>query len=653
MPQFARWLHLLSGVVSIGLLALALGRMSPRRSELALKLQLPLAVLLLASGAVVVTFQNALARGIGVSQLSTSAIGEFAVGTHFGRVWLARGVLILALVVVVLLWRQLATRFGMRAVIVLALALAALAQGALALAGHGIALEEFRWLAVGAHAVHILGASVWLGGLFALTLWLPATSAGDKTPAAALRGFSELALATMLAIVISGGVIAVLQIGRWPPLFGTSYGVALLYKLALLSGVLLCAAHLRWRALPTIERRLAQPQSRFWVAGWLIAELALALGVLWLASRLAATSPAQHEQIVWPFAFRLAEQVTWPLPEVQRQVCWGAAIVLAGVFWLGFARRRLRSRLPALLPAVAALAAGLWIALPPLTVAAFPDTYRKASVPYQAISVRNGRELYFEYCAECHGLDATGSARGGKILPKRAADLTAPHAADHTPGDMYWWINHGIPTSGMPGFKGELPEDESWDLVNFVHTLAIGYKARVLRERVAANRPWLGAPDFNYVATNAVSSSLKDFREDAAVLLVLFSLPFSQARLEQLGALRPKLDAVRTKILAVPLSALAEETPPALPYPFVREGAQEIAVTYLLFRRTIENARIGESGPLPAHLEFLIDRYGYVRARWLPEDVSPGWRDERLLLAQLEQLLREPRIKPPPDEHLH
>ena len=83
----------------------------------------------------------------------------------------------------------------------------------------------------------------------------------------------------------------------------------------------------------------------------------------------------------------------------------------------------------------------------------------------------------------------------GTGLPKKPADLTAPHTAQHTAGDMYWWLTHGIPAAGMPAFGAVLTEDERWDLINYIRALAAGEEARMLSPAVIANRPRLAAPD--------------------------------------------------------------------------------------------------------------------------------------------------------------
>ena len=68
-------------------------------------------------------------------------------------------------------------------------------------------------LAVLVAAVHVAAMSVWLGGLAGLlaAALRPATPAGEI--AAALTRFSRLAFATVVALVISGVVQTVREVG--------------------------------------------------------------------------------------------------------------------------------------------------------------------------------------------------------------------------------------------------------------------------------------------------------------------------------------------------------------------------------------------------------------------------------------------------------
>ena len=56
---------------------------------------------------------------------------------------------------------------------------------------------------------------------------------------------------------------------------------------------------------------------------------------------------------------------------------------------------------------------------------------------------------------------------------------------------------------------------------------------------------------------------------------------------------------------------------------------------------------------IPEHAEFLIDRFGYLRARWIPAIDESGWADISVLTKQLVQLNSEKEILPPPGDHVH
>jgi putative copper resistance protein D len=55
---------------------------------------------------------------------------------------------------------------------------------------------------------------------------------------------------------------------------------------------------------------------------------------------------------------------------------------------------------------------------------------------------------------------------------------------------------------------------------------------------------------------------------------------------------------------------------------------------------------------MPRHVEFLIDRAGYLRARWIPGELGASWAEISALVAELQALNREAPA-PPPAEHVH
>ena len=66
-----------------------------------------------------------------------------------------------------------------------------------------------------------------------------------------------------------------------------------------------------------------------------------------------------------------------------------------------------------------------------------------------------------------------GNGPAGLALNPHPADLSI-HAAPgaHTDGQLYLWISQGYPGSAMPPFDPALTDEQRWDLVNFIRTLA-------------------------------------------------------------------------------------------------------------------------------------------------------------------------------------
>jgi len=87
-----------------------------------------------------------------------------------------------------------------------------------------------------------------------------------------------------------------------------------------------------------------------------------------------------------------------------------------------------------------------------------------------------------------------------------------------------------------------------------------------------------------------------------------------------------------------------------LPFPIVTQSVAEIASSYALSRRTLSHPDIIGRGTNPDHMEFLIDRFGYLRARWIPSVDQSGWSDIDKLSQQISLLNREQMKMPFPDD---
>lgn len=116
----------------------------------------------------------------------------------------------------------------------------------------------------------------------------------------------------------------------------------------------------------------------------------------------------------------------------------------------------------------------------PPTPHSHPEGQRRANpVPATPASVEAGGKLYGRYCANCHGVSGRGNgklAAGTAMYGKRPSDL-ADDVWDHgaTDGEIFLAVRDGIgPDFHMDAFGRVMPDEEVWNVVNYIKTLTIG-----------------------------------------------------------------------------------------------------------------------------------------------------------------------------------
>lgn len=104
-------------------------------------------------------------------------------------------------------------------------------------------------------------------------------------------------------------------------------------------------------------------------------------------------------------------------------------------------------------------------------------TKLKNPVKSSAESIAAGEKVYRKYCKFCHGDDAKGN---GALAPKdtHPPDLTdAKWDHGSTDGDIFASIRDGIgPKFDMKPQKERIPDQEIWNSVNYLRSLAAGKK---------------------------------------------------------------------------------------------------------------------------------------------------------------------------------
>jgi copper resistance protein D len=604
---------------------------------------------------------TAQATGVPENAWNPQAWFDFLQKTRIGLIWTLRAASALVVLVIVL-YVQISPPAQWRYVVCASTTALTLALGSLA--SHSAA-EEQAVLATVSYALHLIVASVWFGGLPGVILVASTTASGSADDrfrtGELLNRFSALALPTMIAVIVSGLVVANRMIDtNYAGLVATTYGWLLILKLTLLAIILFIASRARSVWVPSLSQSpdTAEAGGRK-LRTWVKIEFILAILLVIVATLLANAVPAKHDVIDnWPYPFRFSIDATWGDWLVRAIVLTGLVLLIVAGTTIVLGRKKQwatswRIAVPTVLGII-----GLGATLYPISVQSYPETYQKTPVPFDAISIANGVELFTANCIPCHGPQAKGNGVLAKTLPKQPVDLlTEPHTAMHTAGDFFHWLTYGRFNGIMPAFGEKFSEEERWDLLNFLHANSRGYQSRIITPRILPEQPFMATPNFSYTAYDGSSGTLKDFRGKRDVLLVLFSWPESRDRLDQLRAASTTITGKNTAILAVPMTDLPPDELAAIardmPFPVVTQGAPEISSSYALFRRTLSIPDLFGEGQRPMHMEFLIDRFGYLRARWIPNGDGQGWTDMTLLIKQITQLDQEREILPPPGDHVH
>jgi len=120
------------------------------------------------------------------------------------------------------------------------------------------------------------------------------------------------------------------------------------------------------------------------------------------------------------------------------------------------------------------MACGGYLVLRVVLVDAYPTTYRKNPLRSSAEVITTGQTLFQKHCTVCHGSDGRGHGPAAAGLNPPPADLTAAHVDDHTDGDLFWWLTHGITGTAMPAWHDTLSEPERWTVVHYLRSLRRG-----------------------------------------------------------------------------------------------------------------------------------------------------------------------------------
>jgi copper resistance protein D len=236
------------------------------------------------------------------------AIGDGAVWvvvtqTQFGLVSQTR-LLFAGILVVLLLRRRDRVPCWLRVPIA---AMAVLLLGSLAWTGHaGGATGPGGRLHLLSDVLHVLAAGAWIGGLVPLAILLAQLSQRPDAECVAvcfqvLRRFSNLGVASVATVFVSGVINTWFLTDYMRGLIGTDYGQLVQIKIGLFLAMVCLAADNRLRLLPQLspDRDRSDLQQNARTLGRLrdniALEIALGLAIVYVVGVLGVTPPAGHQ----------------------------------------------------------------------------------------------------------------------------------------------------------------------------------------------------------------------------------------------------------------------------------------------------------------------------------------------------------------------
>ncbi len=159
----------------------------------------------------------------------------------------------------------------------------------------------------------------------------------------------------------------------------------------------------------------------------IIFEIACGIAILLIVGYLGVTAPARHIQPDWPFSFRWDWSVLEKAPKARAEFDHALIWAAIGMIALISAILRKRRRGVVALIAVAALGYAIHTADTIVSIDAYPTTYKRPAVTYQAISIANGSALYQDSgCIACHGPSGYGD---GPVGARATAQTRRSHGA--------------------------------------------------------------------------------------------------------------------------------------------------------------------------------------------------------------------------------
>ncbi len=105
---------------------------------------------------------------------------------------------------------------------------------------------------------------------------------------------------------------------------------------------------------------------------------------------------------------------------------------------------------------------------------ATPGPALKPHQPMQdATVIARGKDVYFTFCAQCHGRNYDGNGTVGQSFQPLPTDFRTAAVQSKSPGDLFKSVSYGIPGGRQPPLETTITIDDRWSVVAFVQSLGL------------------------------------------------------------------------------------------------------------------------------------------------------------------------------------
>ena len=97
-----------------------------------------------------------------------------------------------------------------------------------------------------------------------------------------------------------------------------------------------------------------------------------------------------------------------------------------------------------------------------------PPSERDRHNPFAGTVSDETVDHYNDHCAACHAADGRGHTEMGENMYPKVPDLAGAAVQQLSDGSIFYIIQNGVRWTGMPAWKHEHTEEDTWKLVSFV-----------------------------------------------------------------------------------------------------------------------------------------------------------------------------------------